>query len=729
MALGFFRRRQKMVIVIMVALMVSFLVGWQGCSMIMETDPGKVEIATTRFGDLTRGEFWSAEADLNILNRMGLAGNPWEFGEFYILTRRNGEQAHYAYLLLLHEAEEAGILADSADVDAFFARLGYSGDNYDSFISSLRASSKAWSEARIRQAVRNYVLVTKAFAEFRVNCPPSAQQTAIAFRDMKEQIKLRVVRLKAEDYLQDVPDPNQRRINAHFARYRELFPDQQRRVTEMRFGYREPARAAVRYLFLRGDAIRRISEPTFDMVHDYFKANRNEFVKKVPASAPAPAATQPADADLRDVPMEFAEAKPQIVEKLRAEVAAARMDDLMRFLEETHVPKGATAGDPKQVYAAVRKAVMKPADKALATVLQNVKVTDRPLDEAVARLAEAARLGAICYPWGTFGDDTLLPSVTVSVEADRITLGEALAKVSQQAKWPPEGRPALRWVRCEGFPNVLFCASDDPNGIDLFPVTAGQTGPMTLQELSEHPILGYATVNPAGGASLPQVAFTAEGLAANQQQKPLVAVGKAGPRMYVMGDKPGRLLWRLEAALPARSAMDPNESPELRQRVVRDVKLADAFAKAVEDAGKLKRAGQEIGFDTILSARKLEAVETDFFARRTERMGLPDVPQLGLDSQQLMAYAIPKLFALVPGKDENLAKPKPALGVVPIPIEADVLVVERIGYKPVLLPEYNGFGRIGVAQMIHQGTRQQLELAWFDVRTIMKRVGFAWQQE
>ena len=732
MALGFFRRRQKLVIIIMVALMVSFLVGSYGFNMLFSTDPMKEELGQTRYGELVRADFVAAQADLDVLGNIGLGGNPFRYPpwptemEYFLLTRRNGDRAHHAYALLLQEARSAGIVASQADVDAFFAQLGYSGEDYQSFLSTVRAAG-GWPESHVRRAIQNWLLISKAFAEFGVNCPPSEAQTALAFRNVKEEINIRVLRLKAADYLKEVPDPNEARITKHFNLYRARFPGQTRKVNDMGFGYREPGRAQIQYLLVRGDVIRRVTEPAFDQVVDYYNQHKDEFIKKVPAtgSATGPAASQPSSRPAREVPMNFAEAKGRIVEKLRTEAAEARMDEVVVFAEGKVRQFLQGAGDPNQAYETVCRSMTRSAEKALATIVRGVKIADMDLDEAVARLAEAAKLKAICYPWGTHGGDTLLPTVKVSLAADGIPLGEALGSISLQAKWPAKARGKLRWATCEGFKDVLFSVGDDANGVDFFPLAARQTPLRTYKELSEDEVLGYARANPAGGQTLPQTAFSVKELSANPRERPMVQLGAAGPRMYAMGDKPGRLIWRLVAADPPHSPAMLGIEPSLRQRVVDDLKLLDAFRKAEEDAGKLKKAAETVGLETIAGARKVEVFATGFFARQKLDMSPPDLPKLELDTRELLAYVVPKVFALAPKKvDGPPAKDSPGVAVIAIPVRGEVLVVERIGFKPVLRPEYDGYGRVAVARLLHGRARQQLQALWFDLRSIFQRVGF-----
>ena len=68
MALGFFRRRQKMVMIIMAVLMVAFLVGFQGFSMLLSGRGGSDSIGTILGGrvHIRTGDIRQASFDLNV---------------------------------------------------------------------------------------------------------------------------------------------------------------------------------------------------------------------------------------------------------------------------------------------------------------------------------------------------------------------------------------------------------------------------------------------------------------------------------------------------------------------------------------------------------------------------------------------------------------------------------------------------------------------------------------
>jgi len=738
MALGFFRRRQKMVIIIMVVLMVSFLVGSYGFSMLFSTDPMKQEIGSTRAGKLLRRDWYSAQADLEVLRAIGLGGNPYRYppwpteGAYWQLTRRNGERAGEAYMLLLAEARDAGILVSETDVDAFFAEIGCSGDAYEELMSELR-SRRRWTEGFVRQVLRNWLLINKCFADSDVHCPPSETEVRLTYRDVTEQIDLRILRLKAEDYLKDVPDPNQASIDEHFNRYRTRFPGRTRKVDDMGFGYRQPGRARVRYLFVRGDVVERITEPAFDLVVDYYNRNKAEFVRKVPvgppATAPAGAASEPASRPTRDVQMTFAEAKEQIIETLRRDAAEAKMDEVVALVENRVRRFLEGKGDPNQAFASARKGMMRGAGEPLGVVLRGVKIDAAPLDEAMARLARAARLRAICYPWGTHGRHTLLPSVKVSLQAEVITLGEALEQIGRQVKWPPEGSGKLHWAACEGFRDVLFSVRAQGEGVDFFPLSVGQTPPSTFQELSEHEVLGDAYASPAGGRKLAEIVFSAKGLSTDPREASMATVGEMGTRMYVMGEEQtGRVAWRLVEIEEEHMPRALTDRPGLRRRVVDDLRLLAAFKEAAKTAEKLKDAAEKVSLEAVAEAQKKETFTTGLFARKTFTGDFSEVPKLDLPTRELRAYVIEQAFSLAPEKVEPGApKGPPAVLVVPIPAKAEVLVMERIGFRPVVRPEYEEFGLINVARFLTASRQRALQAIWFDLRAIQQRVGFTTQ--
>jgi hypothetical protein len=739
MALGFFRRNQKMVIGIMVALMVAFLVGWQGCEMIrggLDRFIRRGGGPRTRMGRLTGEDVSLAEAELIILRELGLGSSmlrlmyaPWptELAYVTLTTANERDSQSLAYALLLAEAKASGILVDEADVDTFFADIDLRGELYKHRLAVLRASPSAWTEGMVRRTVHDWLLINKCFAEAMVNCQPSETEIRVTYRDLKEQIDLRVMRVEADGYLKDVPEPNQAQIDAHFNLYRTRLPKQTRQVKDMGFGYRQPPRARLQYLLVRGDAIGRATRPHDDMLADYYNRNKAEFVKQVPdpAAATRPgqdanASTQPTSRPMIDVPMNFAEAKPLIIEKLRPQVVRAKMDEVVVQVEGTVRMLLEQGVDPDQAYHEARKAMTRPADKALATVLKGVKIQDERLDQAVGRLADAVGLQAIAYPWGRHDGNTLEPDLKVSLQAEGMTLGAALDEISRQVKGPK-----LHWATCDGFKRALFSVARDGRGVDFFPLRVRQMPLSTREELAEEAVLAEAFINPAGGQPLLQTAFSAQGLSSDPRETPMVREGASGPRMYLRGETPGRLVWRLVQAVPGHVPDKLND--DLRKQVVADLKLEAAFRKAVQDGEKFRKAAETVGIETVAGARKLETFATGLFPRRTPNMTWSNVPELGLETPEQQAHVIAAAFELMPERVEPSAvPPPPAVAAVPLPVRAEVLVMERIGFRPVVRSEYEE-ERPGIARGLFNQQRIALMRLWFHLRFIRQRVEYKTQ--
>ena len=759
MALGFFRRRQKMVIIIMVVLMLSFLLGGYGISAFFQPDPNKAPMGETRFGVLTLGELRSAEADLDVLRAIGLGSNPYRAQDwplelaFVQLVRNSVEsKAVGAYALLLKEADAAGASVSQHDVDEFFRSLGCTDEStYKSLISSLRSGSRGWTEQFIRGAVASWLRIFKAYTDAGVDCPPSETELQVTWRDIKEEMGLNVVRFKAEDFVKGVPDPNQDIIRRQFDTYRTVYPNEnQQQPGQMGFGYRQPGRAMVQYMLLSGEAIGRVTEPSFDTLVDFYNRNKGEFFREVPvgpatkpADANAPAtkpadanapATKPADANTPTtrVGLSFAEAKAQVIDRLRDTTVRARMDELTALVETNVRLLLKSSADPNTVYQKVLDGMATPAGDMLDKQLKGLKIENVSLKDAMGRLASASGLAAICFPWGTHGSQTLLPSVKVTLTGD-MTLREALDKVCLQVKWP-----RLEWAGCRSFNNILFSVRAAGQGIDFFPVKVAETPLWTYEQFTKDEVLGSCHVNASGeGQSFAQTVFSAAGLAETPGQTALIKLGEQGRRMYLVtfkydaliggnrvGSDNGRLLWRLVQVVPAH--VPQMMTPEINQQVVSDLKLQAAMRLAENDAGTIRDGAEKVGLAAAAQRKGLTILTTGLFPRRQLNMNWSIVPKLDeLDTPALQAYFITKAFDLMPRNVEpNAPAERLAVAMVPIPAKAEVLVIQRIDYRPVLRREYEDAGRLIVARFLIIQRRMLLQAAWFNDRNIRLRLDY-----
>jgi len=752
MALGFFRRRQKMVIIIMVVLMLSFLLGGYGISAFFQRDPNKSSMGETRFGVLTLGELRSAEADLDVLRAIGLGSNlyraqDWPLELAFVQLVRNSveSKAVGAYALLLKEADAAGASVSQHDVDEFFRSLGCTDEStYKSLISSLRSGSRGWTEQFIRGAVASWLRIFKAYTDAEVDCPPSETELQVTWRDIKEEIDLNVVRFKAEDFVKGMPDPNQDIISKQFDTYRTVYPNgNQQQPGQMGFGYRQPGRAVAQYMLLSGESIGRVTEPSFDTLVDFYNRNKGEFFREAPvapATKPADAnapATKPADANTPTtrVGLSFAEAKAQVIDRLHDTTVRARMDELTALVETNVRLLLKSSADPNTVYQKVLDGMATPAGDMLDKQLKGLKIENVSLKDAMGRLASASGLAAICFPWGTHGDQTLLPSVKVTLTGD-MTLRKALDEVCLQVKWP-----RLEWAGCRSFNNILFSVRATGQGIDFFPVKVAETPLWTYEQFTKDEVLGSCYVNASGeGQNFAQTVFSAAGLAETPGQTALIKLGEQGRRMYLVtfkydpisgnisgnkiGSDNGRLLWRLVQVVPAH--VPQMMTPEINQQVVSDLKLQAAMKLAEKDAGTIRDGAEKVGLAAAAERMGRTILTTGLFKRRQLNMNWSIVPKLDeLDTPALEAYFIPKAFELMPKNVEpNAPAERLAIAVVPIPAKAEVLVIQRIDYKPVLRREYEDAGRLIVARFLIIQRRMLLQAAWFNDQRIRLRLDY-----
>jgi len=763
MAFGFFRRRQKMVVVIMAVLMISFLIGYQGFRMLTETDPRDVVVAGTSAGDLTNGELLAADSDINLLSRYVHLGqiqqrDIWPTEVEYLNLRYRNERAELAYALLLKEAQEADIIVTEGDIDEFFRGAGrpIGSEQYRAMISAFKAGTQL-AEKHLRAAVGRWLRIHKAFVTAMANVPPSEQQLRRLYRDLNEQISLRVVKIEAQKFLDGAAEPSEQQIQAQFNQFRAERPGQFRSVASFGFGYRQPDRARVLYLFVSRDVVERVTRPGGKAALKHFLQNRSRYVKELPVatSQPATSASRPATAaatrpaEVRRVPMKFSEAKQQIIEELKARAVNNKLEDVLArltALAETYQDSGVSGPN---VYEWVKQRMTHSADEALARVLKAVEIRQEPLRRAMDILAEAAQLQAICYPFGKTGQGELAPDVKVTLSRRNITLAEALKQISEQVKWP-----AVQWTMCEGFEGVIFPVDEE---IGLFPIAVKQTELVDAGGLLKDEILSASVTR--AWKPLVQLVFPGQGESSARSIK----VNQDGPVMQVLGAKSGRLLWRLTKIVPAH--VPDRMTEDIRKQVIRDIKTKTAFQGAIAESRKLLAAAKKSGLEAAAAAAGIETETTGPFTRKQaarpqeeilmlamqRRISpsealiqmilakpvdyrIPDVPGIELPQRRLREYLLSGAFALSPKDVEPKAgdapypqQPRP-VSALELPALRTVLVMERAEFRPAVISDYENQGRSGLLRDLMALQRWEARQTWFRLPDIKQRMNFIAKQ-
>jgi len=668
MALGFFRRRQKMVVIIMAVLMVTFLVGMQGFQMIFSTTPDTERVlGKTEDEEITEGDLDSARREMEQLAQYVGLGAPLQtpHHEAYWMIRRNGPNLRLAYCLLLREAARSGVEVSRSEVDSFLLGVGLVDELYANHIADIR--ERGMTEDQFRSLIARWLAVYKTYAATTVQTPPPPPETNRLYRDLLEQIDLRVVRIEAEDMLGHVPEQvPDKKIEAQYRHYATKLPGQTTSVDTFGFGYMVPHRVRIGYLLIDEEPIARAARPRDTVIEDYWVEHEDEFTKEVPiappgaaskpttrpATGPASATTRPAT---RTVTKTLAEATDEIIELLRAGQVRQRVESVTNRVDSARAEL-ASGGDSGnlETYRRLLERMLLPADGILGRTIKTT-FTAKPLDQAVAELARAARLTGISYPWGEHGPYTLDKGVKVSLDASGgMTLAAALERITAQAFAAPQdedtdkdtdgdkkdkdtdgdekdkdtsgdekdkpkpdraaGPPTLRWALCRGLEGMLFCRGGD---IDMFPIRVGSTDLVDRADLAAHAVLAGATTSRRGGVRLANLAFMVKAFGVDPKFA-VVEVGKDGKRMYVPR---GRVIWRL---LQADAAHEPitqdakaSEYPaELRERVVEDIRLERAFDLAVKRASRLEARARDDGLAAVAGAEQLEMTQTGLFSRR-----------------------------------------------------------------------------------------------------------------
>jgi len=753
MALGFFRRRQKMVIIIMAILMVSFLIGFQGFERLFVRRGGGFEMGRSRYGALTNQDLRRAEFELAILRRLPRPGPDVDLVQ--VLVAREPE---LTYALLVKEATGSPVRVNLQDVDTFIRETRLSGAELNSFMDRLKQDLNAGRE-HLEQAVAHWVAVRKCHLLSTAMAPPSDQQLRRLFRDLSERIQLQYVRLDAHDYLDRAGDVDEVAVQEQFRQYRDVAPRTLASADSFGFGYRQGDRVRLSYLLIRPDLVERAIRPDEELLRDYYRQHMAEFVEE-PASQPdQESQTQSAGGQAQTAPagdeavtstapagqprqLSYAQAKPRIVQQLSQQVVQQRVRELANRLNSLADQRAAETKDGEPLDWA-RAQLLAPAAAVLQRQLADVRIQSMPLEEALGVLVEKAGLEAVAFPVGEFGDTSVSPSIEVTLEAPQITLGEALARLAEQARLPE-----LTWMTSPAFEGVLFTVGP----IETFPVQAGQTKLLDRRKMEVQEVLGQA--QGPGGAPLAEYAFNTRELGDVRSELASVEVGQRGQEAYVEGAEGGLLLWRLVEASRSFSPESMDAIEGLREQVVKDIKLQRAFELALEQARSLAQAARQQGLSAAGGPSR-QILRTELISRLTmtypqqqimsfiQRLSQeirprllvqvylakpvdfepPALEELALPSEALGQRFIDAAFSLAPANPEPPYSPDPAVGVVPLPGAAEVLVLQREDYRPAVEPQYQA-GRIQLAARLMAERMWEIRRLWFATHAIEQRIDF-----
>ncbi len=726
MAFKFFRRRQKLVLVLMVLLMVAFLVP----TLFQSCDRDRRRNATVGYiGDkkVTSRMTQMAAVDLNLLDRSLRMGMGRRAGEAAFTMFIRQKDAGLAWVLLVHEAEQMGISISDDRVDSFLLESELTGETYQRELANLRENGR--TEKELRRAVKNYLKVTAAFLAADVETTPSLPELRHTAGNLYEKIQLAMVSLPAEDYATDATGPSAQAIVEQFDRYKNLAPLAWSNKTAYRFGYRIPNRLEISWLFINEGIISRGVEPDEKDMMRHWEQHQDEFTKRVPipTTSTAPVEdlpgradtqpSQPVEPKFREVPFKlFSQAEPAVRRHFLPGTVDIKMNEIISIARQT-AQRFSESDEP---YSAVVKEMIRPADTLLKQKVASLPFSTKASVESIIEELEHLANVKIVYPFGEHEKLTLDGKIEVKIKPwDNITLGEALERIGKEAKFPP-----IKWVTCAGMKDVLFASEP----IDLVPVSAGRTGMVSFEEINRHKLLGLAGLKSgdrAGRQSLLSIAVTAkEFQPPGAKQTPMIKSGSDYDRaMHIFGPDGGRLLWRL---VEAEATHAPKSlSGDVRKEVIKDLGIVAGFKKATTLAETLKSDLEKSDGDLekLAKDKKLDFSKTEMFSRntmqrQTGRIFLSSVSGVGADGE-----FIKQAFTLVPSDPDNPGSDQP-LAVIPLRKQRKVMLVQRIGYEPLMsvIFDYWAIKRANDSLMLQRW--EQTVAVWFAYNSIAKRVNF-----
>ena len=719
MALGFFRRHQKWVLLTMVLLMALWGVGTvvQG---LFRSGGWKQPVGYAGQEKITLGMLQSAQGDIRILMdnvRLGREGGRRRgeeaFRAFMAINERR--QPALAWALLLHEAREMGVAVLDREVEDFLAASGLTGQRLQQEVNLL--ALRGSGEAHLRRAVAHHLMIAAAFEAGQVTATPSLAEVRNTYRQLRERIKLAVVTFQAAEFLPlTTTQPAESKIRQWFQEGRTRLRNHPDNRSPFGFGYRQPARATLRWLFVDRDRVARAARVPEQMMRRYWRDHKGELTRKVPvpATSTAPASgpsTQPAEPQYRSVPYDnYGQAKQHIREILTKQVAELKVMEIVRRAKEL-IEQNAASPDP---YGRAVEAMVRPAHRLLSRKVGKLPLTRATLQHVVEEIERVTGVRVV-LPYGQHGKLSIAPTVEVDLRrfSAELTLGEFLEKLRVQLKLPK-----INWVRCDRLEGAVFPAGP----VDLVPVSASRTGPATFQELASDELLGAARTARSGGTSLMGVLATAEPFQGPEaRHTPLIEVGgDFREALYVEGDRSGRLLVRLLEAVPEH---DPRDlTPAIRRQVVEDIRLAEAFAKARRAAREMLKqvqAGKDL--KKLAQSHNRPYTETRFFSRKQAFYGrlMPSY----VDGVGINPTFLDKAFKLVPADPDHWTDPGPA-DIVSLPRARKVLLIRRIGYEPPTEQEFQTLGLYLTAPMIAYQRQFRSMQAWFNLDNIKERVNY-----
>ena len=619
----------------MIVLMVAFIIGFQGLSML--TQPGKQNPVLGTLSDgskITRDDLAAASFELQVLDQISrtysLSCMPKLSsikGYIYYQNLQRGRQGYgpvnitpETFAIAKKLAAKQGIKVYDFESDALWVRP--TKDAIEKSKGEMKSFSRFLSEMRqqnislgnIRSAITAGLAVDRWIA---LNTVPGTQVTS----NLREQFKLTNEKLAAEvleiDREKFVPktNPTEKEIKALFDEYKTVAKDSNTEYDKFNFGYKVPDRTNTSVAFFKRQAVKDSIYPTRAEIKT-FKSSNPELVSQF--------ASLSREEREEKIIEEIQQAKS---EQLLSRISLALDAISENAQNETNAilkkdPKSTKVVDPFDKYNAYVQEQKVSANSILNRKILMLNIKNLTITDAIAEIKKAAAGDEfdIHFPTGKVGDVTISPELKISLVKTNITVGQALNLVAAQIK----DLPKLNWKMLKGLNSAIFADSPEYSNFPLFALKL-------TEKTSE------------------QVATALEGRIsknfASILGRFLTSKREADKKAIIIPDKrTAVILSGMQTAFIPASA--PKEiTPEIKKQIIKDWKFKHSFELALADAQKIKSAAElQKRIDALVKA-ELAKQEKEYDANNKAAE-----PKKGTPGQQAAAPT---------AKAENKQAPKP----------------------------------------------------------------------
>ncbi len=241
----------------------------------------------------------------NVLATLSSEFRRFVFGEHPEVSQESG----WRYLVLLREAEYAGIGATPAEAGEIISALpafqGQDGFNRSALQAFL--ASSGMSENSLTVAVTDLARIAKLIAMRREAAMSSTAEAWAAYAFANEKMRARYVELDGSSFkpLVEVPDAD---VREFYEAHKEEMPSE----AEGSFGYMAPERVRIEYATVRAEGLVDDVEVTDEEIAEYYEDNKFEFM--------APLDEQPGTDTAASTEDDAEETRYRALEEVREEI-------------------------------------------------------------------------------------------------------------------------------------------------------------------------------------------------------------------------------------------------------------------------------------------------------------------------------------------------------------------------------------------------------------------------